>query len=121
AGGLTGLMGGAMPITDCVVVDMREMKKVLHVSREDLLVECEAGITMDELDRTVQPAGLTVGHDPWTKKYATVGGCIATNGMGYTAAAYGSMRRQVLGLEAVLPTGRVLKTRPVEDQSTGPS
>ncbi|MEM3021443.1 MAG: FAD-binding oxidoreductase [Candidatus Caldarchaeum sp.] len=121
AGGLTGLMGGAMPITDCVVVDMREMKKVLHVSREDLLVECEAGITMDELDRTVQPAGLTVGHDPWTKKYATVGGCIATNGMGYTAAAYGSMRRQVLGLEAVLPTGRVLKTRAVEDQSTGPS
>ncbi|MCS7138131.1 MAG: FAD-binding oxidoreductase [Candidatus Caldarchaeum sp.] len=121
AGGLTGLMGGAMPITDCVVVDMREMNRVLRVSREDRVVECEAGITLEELDRAAQSAGLTIGHDPWTKKYATVGGCIATNGMGYTAAAYGSMRRQVLGLEVVLPTGEVLRTRSVEDFSTGPS
>lgn len=120
-GGLTGLMGGAMPVTDCIIVDMKPMNRVLHVSEEDRLVSCEAGITIDELDKRLAAHGLMTGHDPWTRKYATVGGCIAANGMGYTAAGYGSIRRQVLGLEVVLPTGEVLRTRDVEDSSTGPS
>lgn len=120
-GGLTGLMGGAMPVSDCIVVDMKSMKKLLYVSREERLVSCEAGITIDGLDKSIAAEGLMVGHDPWTRKYATVGGCIATNGMGYTAAGYGSIRRQVLGLEVVLPTGEVLRTKDVEDSSTGPS
>ena len=120
-GGMTGLMGGAIPLTESIMLDMRKMNRVLEVRPEDRLVVCEAGITLAELDERLSKEGLMLGHDPWTKQYATVGGSIATNGMGYTAASYGSMRRQVLGLEVVLPTAEVLGTRYVEDSSTGPS
>jgi glycolate oxidase len=121
AGGMTGLMGGAIPVRDSIILDMREMNRVIEVSVDDRRVLCEAGVTLEDLDRRLRMDGLMLGHDPWTKPYATVGGSISTNGMGYTAAAYGSIRQQVLGLEVVLPDSTIITTRAVEDTSTGPS
>src|SRR5437660_1983819 len=60
-----------------------------------------------------------LGHDPWTRDYATVGGTISTNGMGYYGGNYGSMGDQVLGLRAVLADGSVLETPAVPSSSTG--
>jgi len=117
----TGLMGGAMPLRDSVMVDMRRMNRCLHISRENRLVTAEAGITLEAVQAKLRTEGLMLGHDPWSLPRATLGGSISTNGMGYTAAGYGSIRRQVLGLEAVLPTGEVVETRPAEDSSVGPS
>jgi D-lactate dehydrogenase (cytochrome) len=48
-----------------------------------------------------------------------VGGAISTNGLGYLGSGYGSMGDQVLGLEAVTPTGDVLRTKPLPQASTG--
>ncbi len=121
AGGMTGLMGGARPVRDSIILDMRGMNRILEVNVDDRSVYCEAGVTLEDLDRRLRTEGFMLGHDPWTKPYATVGGAISTNGMGYTAAAYGSIRRQVLGLEAVLPDASIIRTRAVEDTSTGPS
>jgi FAD/FMN-containing dehydrogenase len=50
---------------------------------------------------------------------ATVGGAISTNSVGYRAGIYGSMGEQVLGLEAVLPNGEILRTRAVSKHSAG--
>ncbi|MEM1944865.1 MAG: FAD-binding oxidoreductase [Nitrososphaerota archaeon] len=119
-GGMTGLMGGAMPVVDSMIVDMKDMNRVLEVEADGRTVLCEAGITLEALDKALEAEGLMLGHDPWTKPYATVGGSISTNGMGYTAAAYGSFGRQVLGLEAVLPDGSILRTRGVENAAVGP-
>ena len=62
-----------------------------------------------------------VGHDPWSQPIASVGGAVSTNGVGYLAGKYGSMGEQVLGIEAVLGTGQVIRTRAVPKSSTGPA
>jgi alkyldihydroxyacetonephosphate synthase len=61
------------------------------------------------------------GHDPWTVSVATVGGTIGTNSLGYLGGKYGAMGDQVLGLEVVLPSGELVRTRAVEKASTGPA
>src|SRR5258707_878690 len=53
-----------------------------------------------------------LGHDPWTRDYATVGGAIAPDGVGYLASRYGSMGQMVLGLTLVLPCGAAVVRRP---------
>jgi alkyldihydroxyacetonephosphate synthase len=52
---------------------------------------------------------------------ATVAGTISTNGVGYRAGAYGPMGDQVVALEVVLPSGQIMSTRAVPNQSSGPS
>ncbi|RUA01551.1 MAG: hypothetical protein DSY89_04360, partial [Deltaproteobacteria bacterium] len=49
-----------------------------------------------------EQAGLVLGHDPWSRPIATVGGAISTNGMGYTAAKYGSMGDRMFAALMVL-------------------
>ena len=118
-GGGSGLMGGAASATPGVVLDLRGLTAV-RVRPEDRMVEAGAGATIAALNAAAEPHGLMCGHDPWTVSVATVGGTIATNSLGYLGGKYGAMGDQVLGLEAVLPTGEIITTRAVEKASTGP-
>jgi alkyldihydroxyacetonephosphate synthase len=74
---------------------------------------------LESLDLKLNEVGLILGHDPWTVPVATVGGAISTNSVGYRAGIYGSMGEQLLGLEAVLPNGEILRTRAVSRHSAG--
>lgn len=109
-GGGTGVMGAAGSLREGIVLDMGSMDKILHVSLEDRSARVQPGITLAGLDSIVQVGQVFVGHDPWSQPVATIGGAISTNGVGYLAAKYGPMGRQVLALEAVLPTGEVVRT-----------
>src|SRR3989454_7824688 len=60
-----------------------------------------------------------LGHDPWTVGVATVGGALATNGLGYLGARAGSFGTQVRALEAVLADGTIVRTRSSPARSTG--
>ena len=81
----------------------------------------QAGVILEDAAVALKGAGLVLGHDPWSRPIATVGGAISTDGVGYTVAKYGSMGEQVLGLEAVLADGEVIRTRGVPKPSHGPS
>ena len=118
-GGGSGLMGGALSIRAGVVMDLRRMNRVLHVDAESRSARVQAGAVLEAVDLALNPVGFILGHDPWTVPVATVGGAISTNSVGYRAGIYGSMGDQVLGLEAVMPTGEVLQTRPVAKHSAG--
>lgn len=118
-GGGSGLMGGAVSLTPGIVVDLRRMDAVLEIDRESLTVRVQAGAVLEVLDAALRGSGLMLGHDPWTLPVATVGGAVSTNGLGYRGGKYGSMGSQVLGVEAVLPTGQVCRTRGVVQNSTG--
>ena len=120
-GGGTGLMGSAMPVFGGIVVDLTRMAAVRRIDAEDRRVVAEAGAVLSDVDHALQRQGLMLGHDPWTAGVATVGGAISTNSLGYRGGQYGSMGEQVLGLEAVLPDGRVISTRPAPKSSTGPA
>ena len=78
-------------------------------------------MVLEDLEIALAPHGLMPGHDPYSVPIATVAGTISTNGVGYRAGAHGPMGDQVVALEAVLPDGRIMSTRAVPYQSSGPS
>jgi len=118
-GGGSGLMGGALSIRPCIALDLRHMNRILDIDTEAHTARVEAGIVLESLDTTLSQSGFILGHDPWTVPVATIGGAISTDSVGYRAGIYGSMGEQVLGLEAVLPNGEVLRTPPVSKRSVG--
>lgn len=118
-GGGTGLMGGARPRADSIVLDLRRMHRIRAIDARSATATAESGIVLEALDRRMRLRGFTLGHDPWSLPRATVGGAIGTNGLGYGGYLRGAMGDQVLGLEAVLADGTVLRTRAVARSTTG--
>lgn len=118
-GGGTGLMGAAEPVRDGIMIDTSRMNKIEEISKEDSLVIARPGTVLEDIYNQLQAHDLFFGHDPWTRPIATVGGAISTNSLGYMGAKYGSIGSQLLGLEAVMPDGKVMKTRPAQFSSTG--
>ncbi len=118
-GGGTGLMGGARPILGSVVLDLSRMRRIRRLDVDGKSVTAEAGIVLGDLAHRLRARNLLLGHDPWSQPRATLGGAIGTNGVGYTAFVHGSMGDQVLGVEAVLADGTVLRTRAIPRTTTG--
>ena len=114
----TGLMGAAIPIRGGLLIDTSLLRE-FEVSDEDHWVQAQAGVILEDLYNSLNEHGFLFAHDPWTRPIATLGGGISTNSLGYLGAKYGSLGNQVLAIEAVLPDGRLLKTRPAEFSSTG--
>jgi FAD/FMN-containing dehydrogenase len=118
-GGGSGLMGGALSIRPSIVLDLRQMNRIVEIDSVARSARAQAGIVLESLDHGLNQAGYILGHDPWTVPVATLGGAISTNSVGYRAGIYGSMGEQVLGLEAVLPNGEIFRTRAVSKHSAG--
>jgi len=117
-GGGSGLMGGAAVLAPSVVVDLRRLDGVA-VEPDACLVRAGAGATLARVDAALARHRLMLGHDPWTVGVATVGGALATNGLGYLGARAGSFGTQLCALEAVLADGTIVRTRPSPARSTG--
>ena len=120
-GGGTGVMGGTAPTMGGIVLDLQRMNNILAINPSDMTAEVEAGVVLEDLENTLFNHGLMPGHDPYSVPIATVAGTISTNGVGYRAGAHGPMGDQVVALEVVLPTGKIVSTRAVPNQSSGPS
>ena len=118
-GGGSGLMGGALSIRPSMVIDLRAMNRMLEIDVEARAARVQSGVVLESFDEKLNDVGFILGHDPWTVPVATVGGAISTNSVGYRAGIYGSMGEQVLGLEAVMPSGEILRTRAVSKHSAG--
>lgn len=119
-GGGSGLMGGALSVQPGIVVDMKRMDTILTVDQQAMTVRVQSGMRLRPLGEQLAERSLLLGHDPWSISIATVGGAISTYGLGYLGGRYGSIGDQVLGLEAVLGTGEVLRTPALRKRSTGP-
>ena len=104
----TSLEGQVVPVAGGIVLDMREMNRLLRVSVADMDADVEAGVTRKKLCQALQNTGLTFFIDPGAD--ATIGGMASTRASGTTAVRYGTMRENVLGLTAVLADGRIIKT-----------
>lgn len=101
------------------MIDTSRMNRVEIISREDFLVSAQAGVVQEDLFNQLDKHELLFAHDPWTRPVATLGGAISTNSLGYLGAKYGSIGAQLLAVEAVMPDGGVVRTRPAEFSSTG--
>ncbi len=104
-GGNTGLVGGSVPQGGEVVVDLRRLNVLGAVDSGAAQVTVGAGATLAVVNAHTAPQGLVVAVDLASRDTATIGGMVATNAGGLHVLRYGSMRAQVLGLEAVLGSG----------------
>ena len=120
-GGGTGVMGGTVPTAGGIILALQRMNKIISINPTDMTAEVEAGVVLEDFENILFDLGLMPGHDPYSVPIATVAGTISTNGVGYRAGAHGTMGDQVVALEAVLPSGQIMKTRAVPNQSSGPS
>ena len=117
----TGVMGGTVPALGGIVLDMQRMNRILAINPIDMTAEVEAGVVLQDLEEVLERQKLMPGHDPYSVPIATVAGTICTNGVGYRAGVNGPMGDQVVALEVVLADGRVMRSRAVPNQSSGPS
>lgn len=105
----TGLSGASVPADGSIVVSFERMNAVVDVDVENMVAIVQPGVTLRELDEVLAPMGLVYPVYPGEYS-ASLGGNIGTNAGGMRAVKYGVTRHQVLGLEAVLATGEVIRT-----------
>jgi len=105
----TGLSGAAVPRAGGMVVSFERMNAILEVDTENHVAVVEPGVTLEQLDETTAAHGLVYPVFPGEYS-ASLGGNVATNAGGMRAVKYGVTRHQVLGLEAVLASGDVIRT-----------
>jgi len=105
----SGLSGSAIPRADGILVSFERMNRVLEIDTENHVAVVQPGVTLRELEERTAEVGLVYPVYPGELS-ASLGGNVATNAGGMRAIRYGVTRHQVLGLEAVLPTGEVIRT-----------
>ena len=109
-GGNSGMAGGATPDASgrAILLSLRRMNAIRSLSPEAGEAVCEAGVILQTLHEAAYAAGLRFPLTLGGKGSATIGGLISTNAGGTQVLRHGTMRAQVLGLEAVLASGEVL-------------
>jgi glycolate oxidase len=106
----TGYTGGAVPVRGGVVVSLERFDRILTIDRRNLLVVVQPGVVTGTLQDAVEAVGLFYPPDPASLRECSIGGNVAECAGGPRAFKYGNTRRYVLGLEAVLADGTVIRT-----------
>src|SRR5438093_12752803 len=110
------LAGGCLPVGGGVVIALTRMKRILEVNCRDRYAVVEPGVVNKWLTEYVKPQPYHFAPDPSSQGACTIGGNAATNSGGPHTLKYGVTVNHVLGVELVLPDGRVVQTGgPAED------
>jgi len=106
----TGLSGGAVVTEGGMVVSLARMKRILEIDLENQRARVQPGLVNLDLSLAVSDDGYYFAPDPSSQKACTIGGNVAENSGGPHTLAYGVTTNHVLGLEVVLPDGRIIHT-----------
>ncbi len=106
----TGYTGGAVPTRGGVVLSLERMNRILEIDEINLLAVVEPNVINADLQRAVERVGLFYPPDPASLESSSIGGNVAECAGGPRAFKYGTTKRYVLALEAVLPTGEIVRT-----------
>ncbi|EMD82701.1 D-2-hydroxyglutarate dehydrogenase [Pacificimonas flava] len=120
-GGNTSLCGASVPEAEgAVIISLQRMNRIRTLDAAGMSVTAEAGVILQTLHEEAAKADRMFPLSLGAKGSATIGGLISTNAGGTQVLRYGTMRAQVLGLEAVLPDGSVLdQLTPLRKDNTG--
>lgn len=108
-GGNTGLVDGSIPHDGEVVVSLRRLDHIHDVDEVSRRLDAGAGVTVAAAHQAAARHGLAFGVDLASRDTATLGGIVATNAGGIRVIRHGATRRQVMGVEAVLADGSILR------------
>ena len=106
----SGFSGGSLPVQGGVVLSTERMDRIVSIDTENLYAVVEPGVVTGTLKEEARKVGLFYPPDPASLKFSTLGGNIAECAGGMCAVKYGVTRDYVLGLEAVLGTGELVRT-----------
>ena len=106
----TGYTGGAVPTAGGVVLSMERLNRILEIDPANLLAVVEPNVVTGDLQAAVERIGLFYPPDPASLDRSSIGGNVAECAGGPRAFKYGTTKRYVLALEAVLPTGEIVRT-----------
>ncbi|PYR55226.1 MAG: glycolate oxidase subunit GlcD, partial [Acidobacteria bacterium] len=106
----TGYSGGAVPLHGGVVLSLERLNRILDIDERSLLAVVQPNVITGVLQAAVEARGLFYPPDPASLDRSAIGGNVAECAGGPRAFKYGTTRRYVLGLEAVLPSGEVIRT-----------
>lgn len=104
-----GLSGAARPVEGGLLISFDRMNKVLEVDTANQVAVVQPGVALTDLDAATADTGLRYTVYPGELS-SSVGGNVGTNAGGMRAVKYGVARHNVLGLQAVLPTGEIIRT-----------
>jgi glycolate oxidase len=106
----TGYTGGAVPIHGGLLISLERMNRILEIDEVNLLARVQPNVITGDLQDAVEHVGLFYPPDPASLRQSALGGNVAECAGGPRAFKYGTTKRYVLALEAVLPTGEVVHT-----------
>ncbi|MBG92861.1 MAG: FAD-binding oxidoreductase [Chloroflexi bacterium] len=104
----TGFAGGALPVKGGILIVLTAMNKIREIDAENRLAIVEPGVINLHLHEALEPYNLIYAPDPSSQRICTIGGNVGTNSGGPHTLAYGSTVNHILGMEVVLPGGRIV-------------
>jgi glycolate oxidase len=105
----TSLSGGALPLTDGIVLGLGKFNRILDVDFDNRAVVAQPGVTNLAISAAVEHEGFYYAPDPSSQIACTIGGNVAENSGGVHCLKYGLTTNNLLGLEMVLPNGDVIR------------
>ena len=106
----TGYTGGAVPIRGGIVLSLERMNRILEIDQLNLLARVQPNVITGDFQDAVEKVGLFYPPDPASLRQSAIGGNVAECAGGPRAFKYGTTKRYVLALEAVLAGGEIIRT-----------
>lgn len=116
----SGVCGGVLAPAGSIVLDLSPMDRILDVNETALTVTVQAGKQGDVFEGELDARGYSMGNFPQSIAVSTVGGWVATRASGQFSTLYGSIEDMLIGFEAVLGSGEIVRLRPAPRRSAGP-
>jgi glycolate oxidase len=106
----TGMTGGSLPVQGGLVLVTSRLNRIIEIDADNQVAVVEPGVITGQFQAAVKKEGLFYPPDPASRDFCTMGGNVAECSGGPSAVKYGVTRDYVLGLEVVLPDGRLMQT-----------
>ncbi|WP_446009224.1 FAD-binding oxidoreductase [Candidatus Electrothrix sp.] len=106
----SGTTGGALPVQGGLVIGFSRMKRILEIDPDNMIAVVEPGVVTGELQAALKKYGLMYPPDPASLKFCSIGGNAGECAGGPSAVKYGVTRDYIIGLEVVLPGGKIMRT-----------
>jgi FAD/FMN-containing dehydrogenase len=110
---------GIRTTDNAVVLDGSSMNEIVNFDTTNFLVTVKCGTPLEYLESYCNLRGYSTGHFPQSLPLAQAGGLVATRSIGQLSSLYGGMEDLLVGLEAVLPTGEIVRIKNVPRRASG--
>ncbi|MFT7460987.1 MAG: FAD/FMN-containing dehydrogenase, partial [Planctomycetota bacterium] len=109
-GGMTGIVAGALPTTDAIVLSLERMSAIEEIDKKSATMTVQAGTPLSSIQEAANDAGFLFPLDIGARDSCLIGGNVSTNAGGNRVVKYGMTRNLILGMEVVLADGTIISS-----------